>query len=57
MSAPEDITVPTELLILPDGRVFGHNLSPEVASLLRVLNPEDPLMRERASAAEPPLQS
>ncbi len=57
MSSSDDPPASAELLILPDGRVLGHNLSPEAASLLRVLNPEDPLMKERARAAESPFQS
>jgi len=57
MNRPE--TPPTaEVLILPDGTVLAHNLPPEVASLLRVLNPDDTMMAERARAAEPsPLPS
>jgi hypothetical protein len=38
----------SELLILPDGRVLVHNLTPTMASLLAELNPADPAMRERS---------
>ena len=39
----------TELLILPDGRILVHNLTPVMAALLAELNPADEPMRERAS--------
>jgi hypothetical protein len=38
----------TELLILGDGNIFVHNLTPEMAALLSQLNPHDELMRQRA---------
>jgi hypothetical protein len=31
----------TDLLILPDGRVLAHNLTPLFADLLKELNPQD----------------
>ncbi len=37
-----------ELLILPDGRILAHNLTPEVAAVLRELNPDDEQMKQRA---------
>ena len=43
----------TELLILPDGRVFAHNLTPEAADLLATLNPYDAEMKTRASFVSP----
>jgi hypothetical protein len=39
----------SELLILPDGRILAQNITPTMAKLLSELNPEDELMRERAS--------
>jgi hypothetical protein len=42
----------TELLILADGRVLVHNLTPAFAQILQNLNAEDELMNQRA-AAEP----
>ena len=39
----------TELLILPDGRILVHNLTPAMAAILAELNPADEPMRERAS--------
>ena len=38
----------TELLILPDGRVLAHNITPEAADLLATLNPYDAEMKTRA---------
>lgn len=39
----------TELLVLPDGRILVHNLTPAVAALLSELAPHDPDMRRRAA--------
>ncbi len=39
-----------ELLILADGRILAHNLTPAVAAVLRELNPEDEPMQQRADA-------
>jgi len=52
------VTAPTlsEVLILGDGRVLGHNLTPEFTALLAALNPADPQFLPRAaavSAAQP----
>ena len=45
----------TELLILPDGKVLVHNLTPAFAGLLGQLNPDDPRfgLRTRAGARRP----
>jgi hypothetical protein len=37
----------TEFLILPDGRLMVHNLTPTMAALLSELNPKDELMAQR----------
>jgi hypothetical protein len=37
-----------ELLILDDGRILAHNLTPAMAELLADLDPNDVAMRERA---------
>jgi adenylosuccinate lyase len=37
-----------EILILTDGRVLAHNLTPAMAAVLRELNPDDEPMRRRA---------
>jgi hypothetical protein len=50
---PMDHLDTTELLILPDGRVLVHNLTPAFAQILQSLNAEDELMRKRAAAEEP----
>lgn len=38
----------TELLLLPDGRILVHNLTPAMAALLQQINPGDRSMTERA---------
>ena len=40
----------SELLLLPDGRILVHNLTPAMAGLLQQLDPEDRRMFSRASA-------
>jgi hypothetical protein len=45
-SRPEEPV--SEILILPDGRIFVHNLSPVMAGLLAELNPADEAMSRRA---------
>ena len=42
----------TEFLILADGRILVHNITPTMASILSQLNPADELMRERAQAVD-----
>ncbi len=37
----------SELLILPDGRILAHNLTPVMASVLTLLNPEDDTIKSR----------
>jgi hypothetical protein len=47
----------TELLILADGKILVHNLTPAFADLLTQLNPEEEQIRLRANStahAEPP---
>ncbi len=39
----------SELLILGDGTIFAHNLTPAMAALLAELNPDDAAMRRRAN--------
>ena len=54
MSEPASST--TELLLLPDGQILVHNLTPAMAALLAEFNPADEPMRERANPPErPPL--
>lgn len=38
----------SELLILADGRILAHNLTPAMARVLAELMPDDPDMRLRA---------
>ena len=41
------------MLILPDGRIFVHNLTPSMARLLVELDPTDAAMLRRAGMAAP----
>ncbi len=41
----------TELLVLPDGRVLIHNLTPAMAALLSDIAPDDEVMRRRATTS------
>jgi hypothetical protein len=41
----------TEILLLPDGRILVHNLTPAFAELLRELNPADEQIQPRAFPA------
>jgi hypothetical protein len=38
----------SEVLIMPDGKIYAHNLTPEMAKVLSELNPEDESIRQRA---------
>ena len=40
----------SEILILPDGRILAHNLTPVMARVLAGLNPRDAAMRRRGRA-------
>ena len=44
------------MLILADGRLLVHNLTPEIAALLSLLNPDDATMRPRHNAGRRVLQ-
>ena len=37
----------SEMLLLPDGRLLVHNLTPAMARLLQELNPDDPQIKPR----------
>lgn len=37
----------SELLIMPDGKIYAHNLTPEMAAVLSELNPEDETIKQR----------
>lgn len=39
----------TELLLLPDGRVLVHNLTPAFADMLQELNPNDGQLQPRTA--------
>jgi hypothetical protein len=38
----------SEILILPDGKILAHNITPVMAQVLADLNPADPHMRRRS---------
>lgn len=40
----------TELLLLPDGRILAHNITPQMAAVLSELDPQNESLRERAQA-------
>ena len=46
-----------ELRVLPDGRILAHNLTPEMAELLRAVNPLDEQMERRAKPNELPARN
>jgi len=47
----------TDLLILCDGTVLAHNLTPGMAEVLHQINPEDQTMRRRVLTARKPAAS
>ena len=47
-AADQSSVLETELLILPDGRIFTHNLTQPFADLLRTLNPDDAQIQPRS---------
>jgi hypothetical protein len=44
----------TDILILSDGRILVSNLTPGMAAILAELDPDDELMKRRASAVSVP---
>lgn len=48
----ETLQEQSELLILPDGRVLAHNITPALAALLSELEPGNEKMRERREAGQ-----
>jgi len=49
MNAPPKFFAHGELLVLPDGKILAHNITPEIAALLSELDPENRLMKLRAT--------
>jgi hypothetical protein len=47
----------TQLLLLPDGRLFVHNLTPAMAQLLQKLDPGDRFLQQRTLPAPAALSS
>ena len=50
-SRPDKTELVSELLIMPDGILYAHNLTPELAAVLSALNPVDDAMQRRARPA------
>jgi len=48
MSSDMRMGIGSEIRIASDGKVFAHNLTPELAAVLAELNPGDDAMRVRA---------
>ncbi|MEO5803639.1 MAG: hypothetical protein ABIR24_08915 [Verrucomicrobiota bacterium] len=44
-----NFTIQGEVLILPDGKILAHNITPEIAAILSALDPQNKLMRQRAA--------
>ena len=51
---PPQPQLESELLLLPDGRVLVHNLTPTMAALLGEFEPANQTMKTRATAAAAP---
>ncbi len=47
----------TEILLLPDGQVLVHNLTPTMAAILAELNPNDRAMKIRSAPVTNPEQN
>ena len=39
----------SEILIMPDGKILAHSITPVMARVLAELNPKDKAMRRRAN--------
>ena len=44
---PAKTELMSELLIMPDGKIYVHNLTAEMAAVLRELNPDDKTIQRR----------
>ena len=42
-----------EILILPDGRILAHNITPALARVLAEVDPTNPDMQQRAGLTPP----
>ncbi len=49
-SQPAKRSLTTELLVLPDGRILVHDLTPAFAALLNELKPSDEAVKLRANS-------
>ena len=46
-SKPTKPELLSEVLIMPDGKIYAHNLTPEMANVLSELNPADEAIKQR----------
>jgi len=51
--AQSETAAASEILILPDGRILAHNLTPAFAAMLSELNPDDRQIATRAGLPAP----
>ena len=49
MKTVSTIAEQSEVLILPDGKILAHNITPEMAAVLSELDPTNELMQRRAA--------
>ncbi len=49
MKIGENNVQTAEFLVLPDGKILAHNITPAVAAILSELDPENEPMRQRAT--------
>lgn len=49
ITSSQDIRSVGEILILADGKILAHNISPVLAGVLAQLNPADQAMQKRAT--------
>lgn len=49
MSTPNTTLQSAEVLILPDGKILAHNITPEMAAVLCELQPDNQGMQQRAA--------
>ena len=47
MSTKHKVELMSELLVMPDGKIYAHNLTPEMAAVLSELNPDDAAIKQR----------
>ena len=48
-AAPKMLREYSEILILPNGKILAHNMTPEMAAILSELDPKNEAMKKRAT--------